>query len=127
VIAPAWLHALLVALPLLAARLSARPKDVASLGKAAAVHNVPPALLVSVCLHESTLSGRGAWCGALGVPGGASQPYAAGHALARWRRRCGSWRGAVALYRHGRGCRDTDGADGYPSRVLGFAARLGAR
>lgn len=122
---PPWLFALLLLFPILGPRLGERPKAMASLTKAARVNGIPAPLLVSVCFHESTLSARGAWCGALeGSPMGGEQPYRAAHALRRWAAFCGSYAGAVSMYRHGRVCRDTDGPAGYTARVMALAGRI---
>lgn len=43
--------------------------------------------------------------------------------LLRWRRRCGNVRGAVLVYRHGRGCGAPD-STGYASAVLAVERRL---
>lgn len=76
---------------------------------AALEHGVPENILRAVCLVESGLNPRHALCGVhrphstVYLPA-REQPGAAAHALARWRRVCGSWHGALTLFHTGRGC-----------------------
>ena len=97
---------------------SACPKYAAQIEMAAKAHGVPAGLLSSLCQHESSCRPwvRNKRTGAVGLcqilPGGsAAQGFPAeelwdvnlnlvlaSEHLAKWRRRCGSWRGAVRIF-----------------------------
>lgn len=121
------LRALLAIYPALAPWVEEHPEIPAAVLEAAARHEVPGELLMAVCYTESRLgadSNTQLTCGVYRVPR-ARQADAAGHALARWRAHCRSWRGALRMFRGGR-CASPD-PRGYVPRVLRLAERIRSR
>lgn len=119
------LELLMVALPALAPWVREHPRMVDRIALAAMVHGVPQPVLAAVCVVESGLGSARVphrVCGVMNADN-EHQPEAAAHALARWHRVCGTWRGAMALFHHGRGCQP--GPDGYSIRAARLAARIG--
>lgn len=118
------LEALLMLYPSMSGWVSGHPETPAAVVAAAERHGVPTSVLMSVCFAESRLGAdrrTPLTCGVYRVPQ-ARQPDAAAHALARWRARCRSWRGALRMF-YGGGCGGPD-PHGYARRVLALASRL---
>lgn len=98
---------------------------------AAQLHGVPYPVLRAVCSEESGLSVTApALCGVHSRRGGYvpldRQPDAAAHALARWRRVCGSWAGAAQFFHTG-SCRLVPCAGHRHGPVYGLAVMRRAR
>lgn len=116
---------LLLAMPLLAAQILARPDYVLAVDQAARAEALPRGHLAAVCALESGW-GRapGAWCGVTHPRTPApQQAQAAARILARMHRVCGSWPRALAAYRWG-SCAHPD-TTGYVRRALALAERVG--
>lgn len=127
------LAALLSVLPVRrphAACITARTsRIVADADAAAQAHAVPVALLLAVGYAESHLGCAPGSGGCWGAPASRTSRHTAGRAshaasaLALGRRRCRSWRGALAHFRGGR----CDGHAGYVARVHGLWQRVERR
>ncbi|MFO0648968.1 MAG: hypothetical protein U0326_22185 [Polyangiales bacterium] len=118
------LRALLSLYPALSPWVEAHPEIPAAVLEAAERHDVPGELLMAVCYTESRLGAderTQLTCGVYRVPR-ARQADAAAHALSRWRTHCGSWRGALRMFRGGR-CASPD-PRGYVPRVLRLSDRI---
>jgi hypothetical protein len=119
------IQALLAIYPSLGTWVHEHPEIPAAIIEAARQHEVPATILVAVCFTESRLGAdtrTQLTCGVYRVER-ARQADAAAHALARWKTRCGSWRGALTMFRGGE-CQSRD-PHGYVPRVLALSQRLG--
>lgn len=117
--------------PSSAARLRSEPID--AIVHAAAVHHVPPSMLLAVCWQESRVGTVRRYASLCGVrlaghylADDALSADIAGRSLAHRRAECGTWSRALVSYQLGRGCAALD-RDGYARDVLRIAGRLGMR
>lgn len=98
---------------------------------AAQQHGVPAVLLRAVCLAESGLRPR-ALCG-VHVPHSREylpvdrQADAAAHALARWYRMCGTWRGALTFFHTGVSCTHVCTRHAHPRQYADEVFRVAGR